>query len=101
MDVINSFSQGKIPEALKDRDFIQTVWDRYIEIAEKFNDPGRFTTIIGYEWTLTENGNNLHRNALYRDDGDFARSMLPYTALDSLLDTRRFSIQNCSKVFQQ
>jgi hypothetical protein len=38
MDVINSFSQGKIPEALKDRDFIQTVWDRYIEIAEKYND---------------------------------------------------------------
>ena len=83
MDVINSFSQGKIPEALKDRDFIQTVWDRYIKIAEKYNDPGRFTTIIGYEWTSTENGNNLHRNVLYRDGGDLARRMLPYTAAES------------------
>ena len=58
MDVINSFSQGKIPEALKDKDLIQTVWDRYIEIAEKYYEPGRFTTIIGYEWTSTGNGRN-------------------------------------------
>jgi hypothetical protein len=83
MDVINSFSQGNIPEALKDRDFIQTVWDQYIEIAEKYNDPGRFTTIIAYEWTSTENGNNLHRNVLYRNDGNFARRMLPFTAAES------------------
>jgi hypothetical protein len=83
MDVINSFSQGKIPETLKDQDFIQTVWDRYIEIAEEFNDPGTFSTIIGYEWTSTEDGNNLHRNVLYRDGGALARRMLPFTAAES------------------
>jgi hypothetical protein len=83
MEVINSFSQGKIPDALKDRDFIQTVWDEYIRVAEQYNDPGRFTAIIGYEWTSTEDGNNLHRNVLYRDGGDLARRMLPYTAAES------------------
>ncbi|MCA0931660.1 DUF3604 domain-containing protein [Lutimonas saemankumensis] len=83
MDVINSFALGNIPKVLIDEDFAQTVWDRYIKTAEKYNDPGRFTTIIGYEWTSTENGNNLHRNVLYRDNGDLARQMLPYTTTES------------------
>lgn len=83
MDVINSFALGKIPPILLDEEFSQTVWERYIKTAEKYNDPGTFTSIIGYEWTSTENGNNLHRNVLYRNDGDIARQMLPYTTSES------------------
>lgn len=83
MDVINSFALGNIPEVLQDKEFSQTIWDEYIDIAEKYNEPGRFTTIIGYEWTSTEDGNNLHRNVLYRDNGDKARQMIPYTTSES------------------
>ncbi len=83
MDVINAFSQGNVPEIVLDREFQQTVWDEYIDIAEEFNDPGRFTAMIGYEWTSTENGNNLHRNVLYRGDGDEARKIVPYTTAES------------------
>jgi hypothetical protein len=83
MDVINSFSQGNIPDVVKDKQFTQSVWERYLKIAEKYNEPGRFTTIIGYEWTSTEEGNNLHRNVLYRDGIEEARQMIPYTAAES------------------
>ena len=83
MDVINSFALGKIPPILLDEEFSQTIWDRYIETAEKYNDPGTFTSIIGYEWTSTENGNNLHRNVLYRNNGNVAKQMLPYTTSES------------------
>ena len=83
MDEINSFALGKIPPILLDDEFSQTIWERYIDIAEKYNNPGTFTTIIGYEWTSTENGNNLHRNVLYRNNGNLAKQMLPYTTSES------------------
>jgi hypothetical protein len=83
MEVINAFSQGKIPAVVLDRAFQKTIWDEYLESAETFNEPGRFTAMIGYEWTSTEDGNNLHRNVLYRDDSDVAEKVLPYTTAES------------------
>ena len=79
MDVINRFSQGSMPEAVMDPAFAKTIWEGYLDICKEYNDPGTFTTIIGYEWTSTEDGNNLHRNVLYRDGEDKASMMLPYT----------------------
>ena len=83
MDVINSFSQGQVPAVVLDRTFQRSVWEDYIETCEEFYEPGRFTPIIGYEWTSTENGINLHRNVLWRDDGDVASRVLPYTTAES------------------
>jgi len=79
MDVIDRFSQGKMPKVVMDPAFAKTIWEGYLDITNEYNDPGTFTTIIGYEWTSTENGNNLHRNVLYRDNEDKAAMMLPYT----------------------
>jgi len=83
MDVIGSFTSGKIPRSLLDDRFAQSIWNSYLKTAEQFNEPGNFTAMIGYEWTSTEGGNNLHRNVLYRDGADLARRMLPYTTTAS------------------
>lgn len=83
VDIFNHYATGRLPEVLMDKRFTQSIWDDYVETADKFNDPGNFTAIIGYEWTSTAAGNNLHRNILYRDGADIARKMLPFTATES------------------
>ncbi len=84
LDLITNFSQGTVDQELMaayspGSKIFASVWDSVVEAAEKYNDPGNFTTIIGFEWTSLVKGNNLHRNVLFRDNGDRAGQVVPYT----------------------
>jgi hypothetical protein len=83
MDVIISFTEGRTPQVVLDKTFQQTVWDDYLDTVEAYNNPGTFTALIGYEWTSTEKGNNLHRNVIYRDGQVRAQQLVPYTTAES------------------
>jgi len=84
LDLITTFSQGEVdPDLLASyspgaRRYAQ-IWDKVIDAAEAYNEPGKFTTFIGFEWTSLVKGNNLHRNVILRDGGDRARQVLPFT----------------------
>jgi len=81
-EIIVAFSQGTFPEALASlpgSPAYRSTWEETIKAAEKYNEPGRFTAFIGYEWTSNTAGNNLHRVLIYRDGGDRAGIMDPYT----------------------
>jgi hypothetical protein len=62
---------------------IRTMWERLTEAAEQYNEPGRFTALIGYEWTSSPGGNNLHRNVVFRDGKDEADQVIPFSNYDS------------------
>jgi hypothetical protein len=64
----------------------RSVWDRQIEAAERHSEPGVFTALIGFEWTslnTAKQPSNLHRVVLFRDGGDQAGKVLPFSAHNS------------------
>jgi len=61
----------------------ESVWKRQVSLADQFNDPGHFTALIGFEWSSTAAGNNLHRVVIFRDDADRAGQVIPFSQYDS------------------
>ena len=61
----------------------RSIWVDFVEKAETYNEPGRFTAMTGFEWTSTPNGDNLHRVVIQRDGADKTSQTLPYSQFDS------------------
>ena len=84
LDLITNFSQGKVEPALMalyspGSKLYKNLWERVIDEAEAFNDPGRFTAFIGFEWTSLIKGNNMHRVVIMRDGAVRTRQVVPFT----------------------
>jgi len=84
LDLITTFSQGKMdPEMFAlyspGSKLYKNLWERVIDEADAFNDPGRFTAFIGFEWTSLIKGNNMHRVVIFRDGAVRTRQVVPYT----------------------
>ena len=73
MELVAAQAGKKLPAAATDPKFAKSVWAKITTIAEQYNEPGRFTAFIAYEWTSNAGGgDNLHRNIIYRDNKDKA-----------------------------
>jgi hypothetical protein len=84
MEIITLQGQGKLPAAVTDPQLAFDIWRKETAIVEKYNEPGRFTAFIAYEWTSNYGGgNNLHRNVIYRDGKAKADLVAPMTTFVS------------------
>ncbi len=81
IEILGSATQRK--EKIKNQQVKRSIWERFTKTAERYNEPGRFSAFIGFEWSSLPKGNNLHRVVIFRDDAERARQVLPYSLFDS------------------
>jgi Protein of unknown function (DUF3604) len=59
----------------------RSAWqDVILKAARDHYQPGRFTTLAGFEWTAAQQAGNMHRNVLFRD---LNVPDMPFSAIDS------------------
>lgn len=75
--------QADNKDLINEPQMMQSVWANVVKNADKYYEPGVFTTFHGFEWTSMPGGNNLHRVVMFRDGGDKTSQVVPYSQFDS------------------
>ena len=81
LELVASVTRGEL--LIENPEVLRSVWEDNNAIADRFNDPGRFTAFIGYEWSSVPAGNNLHRVVIFRDNAEKADQVVPFSSIDS------------------
>ena len=89
-ELITRAATGLVPEALADPDeqrkASEEIWAAHIDMLDRYNEPGTFTALAGYEWTAMPDGNNLHRVVMFRDGRERTGQILPYPGLNTTVE---------------
>lgn len=81
MELINAAGEGKLGSILPREEQAKgtmQIWKSHTGIVERYNEPGKFTAFMGFEYTLMPNGDNLHRVVILRDGKPRADQVRPY-----------------------
>ena len=81
-EIIDRAGRNDMPAALTDperaRKNTTSIWTAHSATVERYNEPGKFTAFMGFEYTLMPGGNNLHRVVMFRDGKSRTDKVLPY-----------------------
>ncbi|MBK6707267.1 MAG: DUF3604 domain-containing protein [Sphingomonadales bacterium] len=90
MELINAAGEGKLvgilPREEQAKGTMQ-IWKSHTRIVERYNEPGKFTAFMGFEYTLMPNGDNLHRVVIMRDGKSRADQVRPYDPMTEGTET--------------
>jgi len=80
MEIVATLSEPEPP--FEADELVRQAWQRYTALADRYNEPGVFSALIGYEYT-SRGGFNLHRNVVFRGDAAAANQTIPFSVFDS------------------
>ena len=80
-EILDARGRNALPKAMLNQsdaaERTKSVWKSNMETIEDYNEPGKFTAFHGFEYTLMQGGNNLHRNVIFRDGADKVGKISP------------------------
>jgi hypothetical protein len=82
-EAISAQATGKLPKIFMDPKWIASAWQKNIAVMDRYNEPGKFTAFIAFEWSSQPGGDNIHRNVIFRDNGKRAGQITPLTTFVS------------------
>jgi hypothetical protein len=68
---------------LANKEVSRTIWGEIMAASDRHNEPGKFTAFMGWEWSSTPGGANLHRVIVMKEGKEKGEQFIPYTSLDS------------------
>ncbi|MGR3661681.1 MAG: DUF3604 domain-containing protein [Paracoccaceae bacterium] len=80
MDIISTLSDDEPP--ISSDKAIKNAWRDFTALADRYDDPGVFSALIGFEWTAS-GGDNIHRNVIFRGGSFTANQTIPFSQYDS------------------
>lgn len=83
-EMVDRAARNDLPEALIDpvsqNKRIGKLWRAHNKTVDRYNEPGKFSAFVGFEYTPMPNGNNLHRVVMFRDGADKTNTVLPFSS---------------------
>jgi hypothetical protein len=81
-ELIDLAGRNALPAGLRDPERTKKnttkIWTNHSSIVERYNEPGKFSAFMGFEYTLMPRGDNLHRVVMFRDGKEKTDKILPY-----------------------
>ena len=81
-EIIQASTTPPITNPMSSNAAARSIWIDFVEKAEQYNEPGRFTAMTGFEWSSSPNGNNQHRVIIHRDGAEKTAQTLPFSLFD-------------------
>ena len=90
-ELIDARAHNTLPAAMTDdataAKRTRSIWNDHIDTVERYNEPGKFTAMLGFEFTLMDGGKNLHRNVIFRDGKARVKTVVPLGAWGATAST--------------